>query len=289
MKRSWFVQEEQEHRDLPGSLRLTRANEGQTLEPSTGHQGLDTSATISPGQMARKMSAGRATVSLQAITALQRTRGNAYTGQTMQAWKKLSLEKLSVPAGPLALEQKGIGATGKGTITIEYSPESKDKSTKIVFLQVMREFLDGKTVKPGDIAPKFNFQDADTTTKFFHVDYASGEKDPYYNGDDPQDGGTQGNTTSTPKVNSKMTDTPSKPYSGIPAGKSKVNYEFRTAAFSAAGVDKGTYYEFVDWTYEKERGKTDKTGIGSKSKGDPGTEFKDAVKLWAKNHSFTLP
>ena len=179
--------------------------------------------------------------------------------------------------------QHKIGAAGAGTVSITYTPEPTDKSTKIVFIQVMRELLDGKPAKPSESDPGFSYQDADTTSDFYHVDYIKGEKDLFYNGDDAQDIGTQGNATSKPKTNATMNDTPHYADVNFPAGKSKINYEFRTAAFSAAGDDAGKYYEYQDWTYEKEKGKAEKTGIGGTG-GDPGGKFKDAVSLWNSNH-----
>jgi nucleoid-associated protein YgaU len=58
--------------------------------------------------------------------------------------------------------------------------------------------------------------------------------------------------------------------------------------FSAAGADQGTFYEFQDWTFEKEKGHASKLTLGSTGK-DPGQDFKDALTLWCKNNGFSLP
>ncbi len=184
---------------------------------------------------------------------------------------------------------RAISASGTGTVATSYVPEASDKSTKIVFIQVMRELLDSAPTKPGLILPGFAYQDKDTTADLFHVDYVNGEKDPYYNGDDAQDFGTQGNAQLTPKVAASTTDTPSLGDGSIPAGHTTVDYEFRTAAFSAAGADAGTFYGFVDWAFQKERGKASTTKIGSTSNSSPGSKFTDAVKLFSANHGFSLP
>lgn len=184
---------------------------------------------------------------------------------------------------------RAISASGSGTVTTTYTPEAKDKGTKIVFIQVMRELLDGVPVKPSVAAPAFAYQDADTTSDFYHVDYVSGEKDPYYNGDDPQDFGPQGNAVSTPAVAASTSDTPNYPDGSFPVGKSKLAWEFRTAAFSAAGADEGTYYGYVDWAYAKEKGKAAKTAVGTTSAGTPGSKFESAVELWNNNHGFKMP
>ncbi|MCI0638290.1 MAG: LysM peptidoglycan-binding domain-containing protein [Gemmataceae bacterium] len=178
---------------------------------------------------------------------------------------------------------------GGPTIFIRYAPEPGDQSSKIVFIQVMRELLDGTASLPSKLDPGFAFQDVDTTTDFFHVDYLSGENDPYYNGDDAGlDTGVQGNAVSFPIRSARMDDTPNYTNGTFPAGTSNMKYEFRTAAFSHAGKDAGSFYRFVDWTYSKEKGKAAKLKIGSGGS-DPGPQFTAAVDLWCSNHGFTLP
>ena len=180
-------------------------------------------------------------------------------------------------------------ASGSGTVTSTYTPEASDKSTKIVFIQVMREILDGVPSKPSQSDPGFTYQDADTTADFYHVDYVSGEKDPYYNGDDSSDIGTQGNAAVTPKVNATMQDTPHYLDGSFPVSKSRIRYEFRDAAFSADGADAGSYYGFVDWVYEKQKGIAETTAIGPAQRGYPGSQFVSAVRLWNSNHGFKMP
>jgi hypothetical protein len=186
---------------------------------------------------------------------------------------------------PMEGERK-ISASGAGTVSYTYTPEKGDRSTKIVFIQVMREFLDGKAVKPSEAEPTFAYQDKDTTSDYMHVDYVTGEKDPYYNGDDAADPGTQGNATTGTAATSS--DTPSYPDASFPAGKSTLTWEFRTAAFSADGPDRGQFYEYVDWKYVKTKGAAASTSIGGTGK-YPGAKFVKALDLWCSNHGFTLP
>src|SRR5262249_20142745 len=152
--------------------------------------------------------------------------------------------------------------------------EPKDLGTKIVFIQVMRNLLDGTPVLPSRVFTGFSYRDKDTTSRFYHVDYTFGEKDPYYNGDDKKnDIGKQGNALAhvsggvagvlnaiLPGASSfvdlviesaTMFDAPNYNDSIFPAGKTLLRWEFRTAVFSAAGADQGTYYQYVDWAYEK--------------------------------------
>jgi len=185
--------------------------------------------------------------------------------------------------------QKLDAVIGEPEIKFEYTPEPKDKGTKIVFIQIVRDFLDGVRVRPPALGHWLDFKDPDTTGQGWCVDYNPGEKDPYYDGDDRGiDIGAQGNALAHPVVTATMHDGPGFSDGAFPAGKSKTLWQFRTAAFSADGADKGTYYQYQDWTFEKEKGKTSKLTKGLTGT-DPGQEFKDAVTLWCKNHGFSLP
>ena len=190
-------------------------------------------------------------------------------------------------AHPSAPTVRAISGSGSGTVTTSYTPEPSDKSTKIVFIQVMQESLDGVPTMPSVIAPAFAYQDADTTSDFYHVDYVSGEKDPYYNGDDAGDFGTQGNAIT--KVAASTTDTPHYNDASFPPGKSKLLWDFRTAAFSADGADAGSYYGYSDWSYVKDKGIAGKTTTKGTGTGGPGSKFESAVKLWNGNHGFKMP
>ncbi len=194
---------------------------------------------------------------------------------------------VSVGAARGARSRRKIAASGAGTVNVSYVPESADKGTKIVFLQVMRESLDWKVKKPGEIVPSFSFQDADTTSDGYHVDYVSDETDPYYNGDDAGDSGVQGNASSS--TTGTMSDTPTFANGDFPAGSNLVRWEFRTSAFSAAGPDPGKYYGWVDWTFAKEKGKAATTKVGPSRTYGPGGYWQSAIRLWNKNHGFAMP
>jgi hypothetical protein len=182
-----------------------------------------------------------------------------------------------------------MSASGASTVNFKYTPEATDTSTKIVFIQVMRELLDDTPVKPSVLDPAFAFQDTDTTADFYHVDYKAGESDPYYNGDDLCcDFGTQG-TTTVPKVAADMNDTPTYSDANLPAGKSKMKYEFRTIAFSAAGADKGKFYAYARWTYEKHRGMAQSITHQGTSTDTSLPQSKAAISLFASNKGFVLP
>jgi hypothetical protein len=182
---------------------------------------------------------------------------------------------------------------GGPTIRFIYDPGARDQSTKIVFIQVMREQLEGVTVLPSALAPSFSYQDADSTPgDLYHVDYVSGENDPYYNGDDAGlDFGTQGHAPQfegDPPVSARTSDTPNFLDADFPDGKTHMRWEFRTAAFSAAGPDAGRYYQYVHWTYTKEKGTAAVLRIVDYDT-QPGPKFRAAVDLWCANHGFSLP
>jgi hypothetical protein len=213
---------------------------------------------------------------------LQQTVGNRAVGQLVQRQQE------EAPA-PKRVTGSKISASGAGTVAVKYTPKTSDKSTKIVFIQVMRNYLDGSPAKPSQVHASFAYRDADTTKDFYHVDYVSGESDPYYNGDDLQDGGTQGDAMASPKVDAAMTDTPDYQDHHFPGGKSKLKWEFRTIAFSAAGTDQGKFYEYARWTYDKEKGKTPKITHQGTSTETALPKNRAAIKLWASNHGFTIP
>lgn len=173
-----------------------------------------------------------------------------------------------------------------GSITLTYEPKKDPCCTKLVWIQVMQELVDGKPVKPSKIGD--GYMDADTTASGHHVDYKKGEKDPYYNGDDKADkfkGNQQGNTTG-PK-NSTMSDTPNLPK--VPAGAKKVEWVFESWAFCAEGPCKGTWFKGRKWKYTKEKGKPGKVTDEGEAGKTPSKGFKDALDKWCKNHKFNLP
>jgi hypothetical protein len=196
------------------------------------------------------------------------------------------------PAGRRpAAQKKIIALVAEPAIRLTYFPEAKDLSSKIVFVQVMRELRDGNLAFPSQISADFAYQDIDTTfTEFMHVDYVTGETDPYYTGEDAGDKiaaveARHGNAISTPHVSAHMRDAPN---ITVPDGMNEIRWEFRTAAFSAAGADAGSFYRFVDWTYVHKKGQPSRLKVVGQG-ADPGRPFKDALNLWCFNHGFVLP
>ncbi len=165
--------------------------------------------------------------------------------------------------------------------------------TKIVFIQVLTQIgtkADGTTrvLKPSDFK---NFPNStkiakDVTVSGFQVDYLFGEKDPYYNGDDLQDPGTQGVQDGAPKA-STTSDAPATNEANWPADITKVTREFEMAAFCTAGTNAGEFLGKITWTFEKEKGKAASSSLLSTSRDQPSQNFRDALSLWNTNHGFT--
>ena len=164
--------------------------------------------------------------------------------------------------------------------------------TKIVFIQVSSTLLDGNPVRPSQDNPKFAYQDIDTifdaaANRYYTVDYVQDENDPYYNGDDrtppnPLDGGTQG-MTGPPAIAASMVDTPTKGDGTFPGSTTQCTHEFETFAYCAAGIDAGTYYTGLAWTYTRTKGSGgDGTSTAIEPLGTPSRAFRDAVAKWAE-------
>jgi len=198
----------------------------------------------------------------------------------------------SVPLSASSADRpvKGLSAIASDYVDFVYTPEPTDRSTKIVFIQVMRELLDGVPMKPSDSGSGYGYQDGSTTGDLYHVDFQKGEKDPYYNGDDRgEKKGKQGNALAKKPTAATMSDGPDFADWWFPKGKSTLVWEFRTAAFSAAGEDRGSYYAYVDWTYTKVKKQPGVMEVGASNSGDPGSQFRSAVDLFCSNRGFVLP
>jgi hypothetical protein len=185
---------------------------------------------------------------------------------------------------------KGLSAVASDYVDFVYTPEPTDKSTKIVFIQVMRELIDGVPIKPSAAGSGYGYQDAATTGDLYHVDFTRGEKDPYYNGDDRGEWrGKQGNALAKEPKAATMSDGPEFSDAWFPNGASTLIWEFRTAAFSAAGEDRGSYYAYVDWSFTKVKKQDAATEVGASRSGDPGSQFRSAVDLFCASRGFVMP
>ncbi len=194
-----------------------------------------------------------------------------------------------------------VTVTENNSIKITYVPICLENCTKIVFVQTVcrKAVFDDNSeaaFKPGEIDPAWAEKNDVTVNggRLCTVDYTIGEKDPYYNGDDGQDGGVQGKHAGS--LNASMRDAPryfDAAFQNLAAkfGKNvkKVILEFEVCSVCAEGRDAGKIYGCMKWNYEQEKGKQG-SAIDRGSSGTLSSEkFKEALKKWAEVKKFGLP
>lgn len=155
------------------------------------------------------------------------------------------------------LKNPAAGTTvAANRIDIEFDPDKSElvkKCEKIVHVQFVRTWADGKIIKRGDFDTAWKFHDAVTTKGGWSLDHLSGETSPDYQqgtNEGKKNGGTQKAT---------MMDAPSTPggdkgfYDPVanPTGWKVFVAEFGTFAYCMKGPDCGTWYEGLIWTYTK--------------------------------------
>jgi hypothetical protein len=189
--------------------------------------------------------------------------------------------------------------TSGNEINFTYNASCNEKCKKIVFIQVMCEKVECvgggiKDVKPGDGNLAWKYRDKDTVDggKLCYVDYIDGEKDLYYNGDDPADIGKQGNHTAGNIKNATMSDRPFSGDSDIvklddickPDKAKKDIYEFETCVYCNSSSDSGKYYGCILWNYTRSKGDPN-SGISTATgtADAPSVKFLDAVTKWLSN------
>ena len=165
-----------------------------------------------------------------------------------------------------AAQEKGPNAgttvSSSNRIDIEFDPgKSKKvkKCDKIVHIQFVRRYIDGKAVKPSEVdAGAFGYKDKASVDggKGWGVDFLRTEFTPDYQ---------QGRATATDREGhknggsqtAKMMDQPD--YSGLaakfydkttnPTGWKRVALKFESYARCMSGTDSGKWYEGVGWQY----------------------------------------
>lgn len=187
-----------------------------------------------------------------------------------------------------------------GTMNVTFDPTDVcdiGPCDKIVFIQTKQPIgvkADNKT-RPLTHAeqgwPNAAALDGDLSNGY-SVDYVVGEADPYYNGDDPQDGTQQGVQGTPPKA-ATMDDTPNRADGNYPADIAKIRLSFEVNAFCAVGEIAGKYLGRVFWTWERAKGASGTTGTISgisSDRGTPSASATAALAKWATNHgNFAVP
>jgi hypothetical protein len=197
--------------------------------------------------------------------------------------------------------------TKDNEITIEFDPAASKKVTsckRIVMVQSVQKFVDGKPIMPGDYYSPWKYKDGDALTsggnKGLRVDYLKGEKTPYYN--DPQGTGSSayglvgkknGGTSKSTMGDAPDTGGGDKGFynkATNPTGHKKVETRFETFAYCAEGPDCGKWYEGLTWVHTK---KHSDAGINSgvskikSHRSTPSKGFKAAFDKWNRKYGFT--
>lgn len=159
------------------------------------------------------------------------------------------------PCPSLKKPNAGTKITGN-RIDIEFDPNKSEKvknCERIVHVQFVRTWADGKIIKRGDFDSAWRFHDAVTTKGGWSLDHLSGEKTPDYQqgvGEGKKNGGI---------AKAAMMDAPATPGGDKgfhhpvtnPTGWKKFVAEFQTFAYCMKGPDCGTWYEGLIWIYSK--------------------------------------
>jgi hypothetical protein len=141
-------------------------------------------------------------------------------------------------------------------IDIEFDPNKSEKvkkCEKIVHVQFVRTWADGKIIKRGDFDSAWKFHDAVTTKGGWSLDHLSGEKTPDYQ-QGVGEGKKNGGTATATMMDQPSTDGGDKGFYdpvANPKGRQKFVAEFGTFAYCMKGSDCGTWYEGLTWTYTK--------------------------------------
>jgi hypothetical protein len=144
-------------------------------------------------------------------------------------------------------------------IDIVFDPDKSCKVTKcdrIVHIQFIQIYVDGKLTKPGDFHSGFKYRDKVVTDKGWWIDHLATETTPDYqqgNGDGKKNGGsTKARIMDAPEADSADGGTGG-PYdpASHPTGWKKVDYKFQTYAWCMKGPDCGKWYEGIGWQYTK--------------------------------------
>ena len=176
-----------------------------------------------------------------------------------------------------------------GTIEIKYTPSANcDKVLLIQTVRVVASNEDGTMPMnvPFDKIDKLGHMNDDAIADGTAVDHSFCEKDPYYNGDDPQDGGTDGKKTALVTIDSTFTDTPG--ISVPKLGKPKVTAMYEVCAYCADTVPGTSLNECMTWTYMNSQANGETVmvtgGTGAGNAQMPSQSHTDAVNKFNMNH-----
>ena len=155
-------------------------------------------------------------------------------------------------------------------IDIVFDPDKSKKvkeCDRIVHIQFMRYYADGKIVNGADYSSAYEHKRAITTDKGWVVDCLSGENSPDYQ-QGTGDGSKNGGSSKATMWDAPQTGGGDKGFYdkvGNPTGWKTIRFEFATFAWCMEGSECGHWYEGVTWQYQKSY-KEEKAGKKGKAK-----------------------
>lgn len=190
---------------------------------------------------------------------------------------------------------KGNDAITKGNrIDITFDPEKSDKKVKcekIVHVQFVRKYGDGKVIKPGDFNTNWKYRDKVTTDAGWGVDHLAGETSPDYQ-QGTGEGKKNGDSSKATMMDAPTTSGGDKGFydpKTNPTGWKTYRNEFATFAYCMKGADCGKWYSGMTWEYTKTWQSADEgtsTAI-SKDVEAPSKEHLDAFDKFNTEKGFT--
>jgi len=155
-------------------------------------------------------------------------------------------------------ERSKMTAAAKGNvIDLTFDPATTKpvpKCTRIVTVQTVKDFADGKTIMPGTYYAPWKFKDKVALADSTAIDHVASDKTPYYTDTGVgSEGHSNGGTKSATEKDTPNTGGGDKGfYSKTNAsGWKTVKYEYETFGYCAEGTDCGQFYEGIAWTYTK--------------------------------------
>lgn len=146
--------------------------------------------------------------------------------------------------------------TTANRIDIVFDPDKSTKvkkCDKIVHVQFVRRYGDGKVIKASEFSSALSHKDADTTADGWSIDSLASETTPDYQ-QGTGDGKKNGGTTKATMTDAPKTGGGDKGFYNAgtnPTGWKTHRKEFYAFAYCMKGPDCGTWYEGVHWEYTK--------------------------------------
>ncbi len=198
---------------------------------------------------------------------------------------------------PKKCEPNNKTTTTGNRIDIVFEPDEScvvTKCEKIVHVQFIRAYTDGKMIKHSDYSSAYKHKEKITTSDGWAVDCLAGETTPDYQ-QGTGDGKKNGGSTNATMMDAPKTGGGDKGFYNAttnPTGWKTFRFEFAVYAWCMKGTDCGKWYEGSTWEYKKtwedhRDGKNGESTIINKNvTSQPTAEHIAAFDLFNKEHKF---